>query len=160
LKNKGDAVFSFCLLIFLAVLVYSCFSYNPTARLIPLALGIFGLSFSGLQFLLEVSPAISEKLIFLKKEGDIFSVQEKAKSNSLQKDDPTEVNWLQVLRIFLWLLAFLVLLNFTYPLVVIPLFIFLFLVLESRERWIRSLGIAAGVGVFVYLLFSLLLGIF
>jgi hypothetical protein len=160
MRFKGDSVFSLCLLLFTAVLVFLCFSYNPTARLIPLVLGLLGLLLLSVQLLLEISPAGSKNLMFLKDKGDIFSVQGKAQFYPSQTSTFVKINWLQVLRIFTWLAVFVFFLYITYPLVVIPLFIFFFLSVEGRENWRRSLGLAAGTGVFMYLLFSLLLGIF
>jgi len=61
------------------------------------------------------------------------------------------------LRMVAWLIGLLVLLKFVTYLIAVPLFIFLLLWLEAKERWKVSLAIAAGVGIFMFAVFELFL---
>ena len=165
LTLKGNVLFDLLLVVFLAVIVVMSFDYNERARLIPLVIGIPSLAMMVMLFVADAFPSIGSRMSFVRSKGMAIdsasaqSAREEAvhlmQSNSKKEDEPGFS--FRTCRVFAWLLFLTLLLLYVNYVYSIPLFIVLFMVLEAREKIVTSILTAAGMGIFVYILFGVLL---
>lgn len=130
-------------------------SYNPTARMIPLGLSVLLIVLMALMFLQENVPALSKYFGFMGQRG-LFS-EEKAKTDSAEKSEEAKQEYRKLFRLIIWLVAFTILLGYVNYLIAVPLFLLLFIRLEGGQSWRSAVYVAAGMGIFNFLLFDLLL---
>lgn len=157
MKMSGRSIFSLFIVIFMIILVINSFEYNSKARLIPLAVGFLVLVMTLLQFIADTTPSMGRRLSFLRQKG-MFTQQVNDQPNSEAQTQESEERWSQIMKTFIWLIGFTVLLYFTTYLFAVPIFLFLFIWLAGKEKIISALSVAVGMGVTMYVLFELLLG--
>lgn len=157
MKMSGRSIFSLVIVIFMIILVINSFEYNSKARLIPLGVGFLVLVMTFLQFLTDTIPSMGRRFSFLREKG-MFTQQVNDQPNSESESQESEVRWSQIIKTFIWLIGFTVLLHFTTYLFAVPIFLFLFIWLAGKEKIISALSVAFGMGVSMYVLFELLLG--
>jgi hypothetical protein len=162
-KTKEEILFLIILLLFMLVITWSSFSYKPAARLIPLALGVTGLSIVCLQLLMLFSPVISNKLKFLKTSQlgsqSVGSPTTVTAGMAADKSIQLKTKWLDVLRFFAWLIVYLLLL-YVNPLLAALAFLILFCIFESKLSFSLTIKLSLGIGAFLYTLFGIFLRIF
>ena len=125
MRPSGAALFSFGLAALAAYAVYSALRWPPKAALFPLVMGIP---------LLII--ALAQTLIDL-------------------RDPPVGGPGLaRVLAVFAWMGVFIVLVLLAGFPIAVPLFVFFFLVVESREKLALSLGLAAAAWGAFHVLFE------
>ena len=146
MKIRPAAIFSFVCLIFFVVFAYLAKDWRLQARLYPWAIGIPMVILALIQVVL-----------------DLKGVERKAESDGAPVDfqmtqtvDPVVAKQ-RTINIFSWIFGFLVgiwLLGFA---ITIPLFVFLYLKVQSKEPWLLSIILTAAAwftfwGLFVWLL--------
>lgn len=148
---NGRSIFSFLLVVVMAIFSVYSLKYNPTARSIPLAVGNAVLIMAFIQLLVDALPSLSHR---------IMSMISKNKPKAVEtSEDPDHViSWSKVLIIFIWLIGFTFLLHWTSYLVAVPVFLLLFIWKVGKAPFIPSLGVAFGMLTFMYVLFDVLLG--
>ncbi|GAB7388846.1 hypothetical protein BSNK01_26840 [Bacillaceae bacterium] len=162
---NGRNLFNLLIALAMVVLIAYSFAYNATARSIPLFVGSLVLIMSVLQFLVDAFPGMANRLSFIRQTGVLMEdrmqqdIESKHEISHETQPAPEEKkdDWGKVFAIFLWMSGFVLLLAFTTYKLAVPLFLFLFIWLVGKERILPALGIAAGMGVFMYALFDLLL---
>jgi hypothetical protein len=163
--SKGNLVFQFLLVIFFAILVVVGLDYNERARLIPVTVGIVAFLMTATLFLADAIPAVGSRTSFIRAAGIALDspgsrrTREKSESPDVESQAKGEARGFtpHTWRIFLWLIFLALLLRYVEYLISLPLFIFLMMVVEGRQRLVTSLLTAAGMGVFYFVLFRLLL---
>jgi hypothetical protein len=127
-RLSGAAIFSLGLAALAVFACYKALSWPPKAALFPLVMGIPLL-------VLAVAQAIVE----------------------LREPAAAREGWRRPLLVFAWMAVFIALVLLAGFPVAVPLFVFAYLVLESRERWGLALALAAAAWGFFHLLFERLL---
>jgi hypothetical protein len=157
----GRALFSLLIALLMAYMVVASFDYGFRARVFPATLGSLIFFMALLQFLGDAFPAVQKKLPFLGAKGIALegsAASHAPKDTQVRAEHERKPSWLPIYGIFAALVAFAVLLHFTSFLVAVPAFLFLFAWLVAKERLIPALGLAAGVTIFMYLIFRVILG--
>lgn len=131
MRFSGAAVFSFGLAVVGAYAVYAALRWPPKAALFPLTMGIPLLVLAVAQTLVELRDP--------------------------QALEDTPLARRRVLMVFAWMAAFIVLVLLAGFPMAVPLFVFFYLVMESRERWGLSIALAAAAWGLFHLLFERLL---
>jgi hypothetical protein len=127
-RLSGAALFSLGLAVVGAFAVYTALRWPPKAALFPLTMGI--------------------PLLVLAVAQTIVELRDPAKPGGARRP---------VLAVFGWMAAFIVLVVLAGFPIAVPLFVFLYLALESRERVILSIVLAAAAWGAFHLLFERLL---
>lgn len=166
---SDTVVFDMIVLIFFIILAVMSFEYNPRARSIPLGLGIIGAAMMLLQFIADAIPALRPRLRFVVQSGILggadneklphknIANEEKPIPPHGVKDEKASDYWLQVLRVVLWLVGFIVLLIFVNYLIAVAAFIVLITKLEAKQSWTKSILLAFCVDASFFILFDLIL---
>ena len=128
MRLSGAALFSLALAALAAFAVYKALSWPPKAALFPLVMGIPLL-------VLAVAQVIVE----------------------LRRSPVAGEGWRRSLVVFAWMGVFIALVLLAGFPVAVPIFVFAYLLLESRERWALAVTLAAGAWGFFHLLFERLL---
>ena len=154
MKLRGNEV----LVIFFGVLVVNAFDYNERARLIPLIIGIPSFLMALTLLVADAFPAAGSRLSFIRQRGFALDSSELRSDSEGESNDAEQAKFtFKTARLFLWLAFFIVLLRFVNYLAAVPLFIFLIMMVEARERLITSVATAAVTGLLVFALFKLFL---
>jgi hypothetical protein len=124
-RLSGAALFSLAMALVAAYAVYSALRWPPKAALFPLTMGIPLL-------VLAVAQTVVE----------------------LRDPPPPAAALGKVLGVFAWMAAFIALVLVAGFPIAVPLFVFLYLVLESRERLVLSIVLAAAAWGVFHLLFE------
>ena len=128
MRLSGAALFSLGLALVAAFAVYTALRWPPKAALFPLTMGIPLLVLAVAQTIVEL------------------------------RDNPTPGGAQRpVLAVFAWMAGFIVLVVLAGFPIAVPLFVFFYLVLESRERLILSIVLATAAWGAFHLLFERLL---
>ena len=131
MRLSGGAVFSFSLAAAAAYAVYAALGWPSKAALFPLTMGIPLLALAAVQTVIELRAAPAP-------EGPDTARR-------------------RVLWVFAWMGAFIVLVLLAGFPITVPIFVFLYLVLESREKPGLSIALAAAAWGAFHLLFVRLL---
>ena len=146
MKFKLELIFTILLIVFFAFFIWEAREWRLQARLYPWAIGIPMLILAVVQLLLEATGKT--------KQGD--SDSPRVDFQFTQAMD-TRVALRRTLNIFSWILGFLIatwLVGFS---VTIPLLVFLYLKVQSREGWVLSLVLTGAAWLFFWALFDRLL---
>ena len=128
MRLSGAALFSLALAVLAAFAVYKALSWPPKAALFPLVMGIPLLVLAVAQLIVELRQA-----------------------------PPAPEGWRRSLVVFAWMGVFIALVLLAGFPMAVPIFVFAYLLLESRERWGLALTLAAAAWGFFHLLFERLL---
>ena len=128
MRLSTSALFSLALAALAAFAVYKALSWPPKAALFPLVMGIPLLVLTAAQVIVDLRQGPQEK------EG-----------------------WRRSLVVFAWMAVFVVLVLLAGFPVAVPVFVFAYLLLESRERFGLALTLGAAAWGFFHLLFERLL---
>jgi Tripartite tricarboxylate transporter TctB family len=127
-RLSGAALFSLGLAVVAAYAVYAALRWPPKAALFPLTMGI--------------------PLLALAVAQTIVELRDQATPGGARRP---------VLTVFGWMVAFIVLVVLAGFPIAVPIFVFFYLVLESRERLVLSIVLAAAAWGAFHLLFERLL---
>lgn len=146
MKLRPQAIFSLVCLIFFVVFVYLAKDWRLQARLYPWVIGIPMVILALIQIILDL------KGVERKPESDGAPVD----FQMTQTVDPVLAKQ-RTVNIFSWILGFLVVIWLLGFAVTIPLFVFLYLKVQSKEPWLLSIILTAAAwfafwGLFVWLL--------
>jgi hypothetical protein len=130
-RISGAALFSLVLAAVAAYAVYTALKWPPKAALFPLTMGIPLLALALVQTLVELRDPLAPS-------GEIMARR-------------------RVLAVFAWMGSFITLVLLVGFPIAVPLFVFSYLIMESRERWGLSLALAAAAWGFFHLVFERLL---
>jgi hypothetical protein len=147
------------MLAFVAAIFYLTIGLGRAARLVPLSVAVPTLGLLAFQLALDLSPRLARKYGRFEKK-DIFRVeplrekglipeggeQEDAARSSRERDA------------FFWLLVSFASLYLLGVLAGLPFYTFLYLKRRSREGWLISAGISAGLWGLLYLVLIIALG--
>jgi heme/copper-type cytochrome/quinol oxidase subunit 4 len=146
MKFKPQLVLSILLVVFFSIFAYTAKDWRLQARLYPWAVGIPMLVLALVQVVLDLK-GIGPK----KNQNDApVDVQ------FAERADPV-VARRRTLNIFSWIVGYIIaiwLIGFFYS---VPLLVFLYLKVQSRERWPLSIALTAIAWIFFWALFDRLL---
>lgn len=128
MRLSGAAIFSLCLAAAAAYAVYTALRWPPKAALFPLTMGI--------------------PLLVLALAQTLVELREPPVSGTATRG---------ALVVFAWMGTFIVLVVLAGFPVAVPLFVFSYLLIEGRERWLLALVLAATAWGVFHLLFERLL---
>ena len=131
MRINGAALFSVALAAIAAYAVYTALKWPPKAALFPLTMGIPLLVLALVQTLVD-----------------------------LRDPPPREAGSMarrRTVAVFAWMGSFIALVLLVGFPIAVPLFVFSYLALESREGWALSVALAAAAGGFFHLVFERLL---
>lgn len=167
---NGAVVFCFVLMVFFLIFTFVSLEYNSRARSIPLTLGLLGSLMMFIQLISEAFPGagIFHKIVhqesLLDKADTPTAEEEKDKAKLIKenvspskKNDLRSKEWVQVLRLVLWMTGFIVLLALVDYLLAVAAFVFWVTKIEARESWVRSISLSICVTLGFYLLFDVVL---
>jgi hypothetical protein len=130
-RINGAALFSAALAAIAAYAVYTALKWPPKAALFPLTMGIPLLALGVVQTLIDLRDAPPQE------------------AGSVARR--------RALVVFAWMGSFIALVFLVGFPIAVPLFVFSYLALESREGWALSVGLAAAAWGFFHLVFERLL---
>lgn len=160
MKLKGEFIFEVLILGVIIGFVFYSLSYGPTARFVPLVVGIPGIIFGVLQ-LIGSLPGVSKRLEKLSSTKDLFGTKGvKPKEEAQESEEEAEKVSTPAWIIFVWIVGFTALIVLFGYLVAVPVLVFSFLKFRSRASWFYSILSAVGIEVVMYGGFVLLLNVF
>lgn len=166
MKLKGDIIFGILVLAAIGMFVTYSLRLSPTARLVPLVIGIPGLIFMVLQLMIDSLPGVSKRLGKLGSKKDLFGAEEiRAREKGAEKGAGVErVPSMARRRIpegimFVWIVSFVALIYLFGYLVAIPVLVFSFLKFRTGASWVFSILGAVLMEVIVYAGFVMLLNV-
>lgn len=177
MKLKGNAIFELFLIALSAGMFIVSFTYNPRARFAPELLSVLMFFLAMLLFLGENIPYFQKRMKFMNQRGFFTKtesegenrarVKEQSSSGELAQSEPGTASGsgsgaafkenLKLIRLLLWLILFAVMLRYVSYLITVPVWLLLFIKLESERSWLQSGLVAVGMGIFDYVLFAVLL---
>ncbi len=158
------AIFTLVLLAFVALIFYITLGLGPVARLVPLRVAVVTLVLILFQSLLDVLPRLAQRIHIIEqtdplKTGQIKGVAKSpARSNSHQGAARFPTLTREV-GVFLWILMIPAAIYLFGFLMAVPLYMFLFLKVRSREGYLVSIAAAIGLMCLLYGIFDILLSI-
>lgn len=163
-------LFDMFLLVLFLTLFFVSFNYNARASSIPMALGVVGSLMVALQLLVDMVPSLRQTFRFVVESGLLGGQGAKGEAEKTDGAGPVEEiltreeknrsdleDWLKVLRLVIWMAAFIVLLGTAHYLIAVGLFVVLITRLEAKESWLRSFLLAVCVDGAFFVLFELIL---
>jgi len=167
MKLKGDIIFGILMLVAITMFVSYSLGYSPTARLVPLIIGIPGLVFMILQLIIDSLPGVSRRLGMLGIKKGLFGAAEirarekRAREDaSLKKVLPPARRRIPEAIMFVWIVSFVALIYLFGYLVAVPVFVFSFLKFRAGASWVFCILGAVLMEVVVYAGFVILLNVF
>lgn len=159
-RLQGKVLFEAILAVFLAVLIVTSFSYQETARLIPLLIGVPTLLLVLVLLAADAVPNFGKALAFTQRTGIAMGDTERknvAQITAVAVEEHSEGFTVRSWRLFGWLAFLALLLHYVSYVISIPLFVLLFMIIEAKERWLIAILTSIGMALFVLVLFRLLL---
>jgi hypothetical protein len=146
MKSTGHGFFSIFLIAVAGFAIYSAHGWPFKAGFFPLAIAIPLLALALLQLSLELF-------------GPPEAADNRAAETEFSNEVPPEVARRRAIAIFTWITAFILFVYFVgFPLAV-PLFVFLFLKMQSNVSWRGSCALTAITWGFFYALFERLINL-
>ncbi len=156
-RITARSVFTFFILLIVVLLLYLSTGYPPRARYVPQVIAVFGILCLLLQLILDSFPRLSASYRKMEREN-IFHLDETEPPSGKKANSAPELTlevttylWLAVLLAGLYVLGFLV---------TIPLYILFYLRFQAQLTWVKSALYGIGTFLFIYLLFSVLFGLY
>jgi hypothetical protein len=146
MKLRPQAILSIVIALFFVVFAYQAKDWKLQARLYPWAIGIPMLILAIVQVVLDLK-GVAPKQTASDAPVDV---------QLAERTDPALARR-RTINIFSWLIGYLIavwLLGFSYC---VPLIVFLYLKVQSRERWPLTIALTAVAWIFFYGLFDRLL---
>jgi len=146
--NSKAILFNGLLTLFIAVICIYAFDYKPKVRLVPVLVGIVSLVISALVLINELYPLP----MFGKIELDLMSPLEEKDGENEPQAIPSKM-----LAIIFWMIGFMALTLLVGFYISIAVFCFSFLKFQENVGWLKSICVTAGIWVFVYLVFTVVM---
>jgi hypothetical protein len=154
-------LFTLFLIVLVAVMLVQASSWNLSAKIVPMIVGVMALVFATLSLL---------NTTFRSPEGpELEGIADETKHEverkihmDLASDTghlPTRVVMLRAALFFGWLVAFMASMATIGLLPTVPLFVIAFMRLEAREPWTLVIPQAIGLTIFIYVVFDYFLTI-
>lgn len=161
MKLTGGFVFELIILGVIIGFVFYSLSYSPTARLVPLVVGIPGIIFAVLQ-LIGSLPGVSKRLEKFSSTKDLFGTKaiKPREEGTQESEEEVEKVSTPAWIILLWIVGFTALIILFGYLVAVPVLVFSFLKFRGGASWLYSILSAVGILVVMYGGFVLLLKVF
>jgi hypothetical protein len=137
--RSGRLFFDFSLVVLLLVAAFMSFSYAPDARAIPLATSIVAMVFVLIQIVIDIKGSVREA------------------EHPGGGGDGESIGYRRPLMIFIYLAGFVFLLWWMGYLFAVPISAFALMRLAGRVPWVTAVGVAAGLWLFVYVVFEVML---
>lgn len=161
IKLEEKALFTLLLFAFVAGLSVLTLGLGRVARLVPIVVVIPTFLLLALQLLLDLLPRLAEKYSVIERQ-DMFRVEplrEKSLSGqSAEQSEEIVLRRSRELNALLWLLAMFGLIYLFGFLIALPLYVFLYLKRQSKEGWLISITVAAGICGLLYGMFMFAIG--
>jgi hypothetical protein len=149
ITEKG--VFAALLFAFAAFITYQTLELRSDVGMVPRAVGILLMIFSGLQMLMDFFPAIRKRLSLL--EGS--SSGSLGGEGVVQDEQDPEDTLLHRAVFFGWIAVFVALIYLTNMLIATSVSLFIYLKWINRETWLLSVLYPAVMAAFIYTVFVL-----
>jgi hypothetical protein len=147
ITEKG--VFAALLFAFAAFITWETLELRSDVGMVPRAVGILLMIFSGIQVLMDFFPAVKKRLSFL--EGS--SAGSLGGEGAAQDEaDPNDTLAHRAL-FFGWIAVFIVLIPLTNMLTATAAALFIYLKFINRETWLLSVLYPAAMAAFIYVVF-------
>jgi len=159
MRISARSIFSFFLIVVVAIMVFLSFDYNDKARFFPLLFGGVTIILIGLQLLSDCFSGFEKRLAFVGRKSAFSKLIKTGgeTQNPSEAEQSSGVPFVRVFRLFLWLVALTAALYFFNYVAVSVVFIFLLIALEAKAGWLRALFVALSVGIFIFALFGIIL---
>jgi hypothetical protein len=146
MKNTGHVVFSLFLVMMSGYAIYSASSWSFKTGFFPIAIAL---------------PLVILALIHLALElfGAPETAENRAAETEFSSDVSPSVARRRAITIFSWIAAFIVFVYLVSFPVAVPLFIFLYLKLQSNVSWSGSMALTAITWSFFYVIFERLINL-
>ncbi|MCL6592382.1 MAG: tripartite tricarboxylate transporter TctB family protein [Alicyclobacillus sp.] len=147
------------LVVFIVFAVLST-QYQPAARELPLPVSVIGAVLTFILLLADAFPGVSKALPFVHRRGMGGDVLQNVQTANHAGDEGLSGReWLRVLRMAVWLAAYVVALKVIGYLIATAAFVFLVTWLEGRLAWWKAVLSAAGTTLCFYVLFDVFLAV-
>jgi hypothetical protein len=148
----------FLFLIFLTLTLLAL-QFQPLARELPLPIALIGVVFTFGLLLLDLFPKLQLKVNKAVKQQEQGLEQKSMKQDQVTHQNIAETEWKNVLRIVVWLIVFVVAVEWTNYKIATACFVFLVSWIEGRLAVRRSIILSIGTTAFFYVLFDLCLSV-
>lgn len=149
ISEKG--VFSSLIFLFGCVILYMTREMRTDVALVPQMVGILLITFSGVQVLMDLFPAVKRRLSFLDK-GATGSIG--GEGVVQEQDEPGDTHAARY-RFFGWVAAFIALIELTSMIWATTISLFVYLKWINKESWLMSVAYSLGTALFIYVVFVL-----
>lgn len=161
--QKIDQLIAYAVFLLVALMaVVISFGYVKDARTFPLLVGLVTSLLLILQILADFFPNVKAlkfiKPINFRNRPSATRSVEKKENNETKKEEEVAVPWTKVFVLFGWLIGFVIMTKYIIYSIGAPIFIFLITHYLSKESLKISIFLALGTGLFLYLIFGLILG--
>lgn len=154
-RSMDRLLFDGFLFIVFLTLTFLALELQPLSRELPLPIALIGLVFTFSLLLFDLFPNLQAKFNTMIKKQPNETAKEHQEGDSKAK----ETEWKNILRIVLWLLVFVVALEWTNFKIATALFVFLVAWVEGRVAIWKSVILSIGTTAFFYVLFDLCLNV-
>src|SRR5665811_1698878 len=163
MNGNARVIFDISLLVFFGLLAVIALEYNAKARAMPFIFGSGGFIPVLMQTAYDLSPRVRNRLRFLEEKGASWAqgpagTEESMEDQAGEQEGEEQGSWARILRIFTWLVAFLIALNYLGYLIAVPFLVFGMLVVEGRRKLVSAAVASVVMLLFMYALFELVLG--
>lgn len=149
--------FTLALLVFVTVILYGTAGLSEVGRLVPLSVLVPTVVLLLVQLCLDLAPGFVQKHSVLEKK-DVFGV-ERMRPKAAEEADSRASRARREMSVFAWVAVIAGLMYLLGSLIGLPLFLFLYLKIRSREGWVLSVGVAAAMFGFLYGVFVVALNV-
>jgi TctA family transporter len=158
---RPSDLFPAVLLVTIAVMLIYAASWNLSAKIVPMIVGILALLFGSISLFNQIFRPL-EREVDLSISGETKTEVEQKIHMDLASDTghlPPLVVARRAALFFGWLVAFMASMATIGLILTVPLFVIAFMRFEARERWTLVIPQAAALTVFIYIVFDQLLSI-
>jgi len=159
MRISAQSLFSLILTIIVIFMILLSLNYNEKARFFPILFGSVTAVLLFFQTLSDCFAGMEKKLTFVEQKS-VFSkltASPKKRGPDTGEEKQNEVPLFKVFRLFLWLVMLTYALRFYNYVAVVSIFIFLVIALEAKAGWFRAFAVAVSAGLFIFLLFGVIL---
>jgi hypothetical protein len=155
MKERGRSIVG--LVIVALAITFGCsslFNVPGRGKIFPLILSTVLLGLGSLKFLRDTFPRMGRHLGFV----DVPGILSGNRNELEEVEEGSRVKQIRASLAFILLLGFIIALSFVHFLIATPLFTAGLLILAGRVGWKSGAVVGLGMGIFIYLVFIVLLG--
>lgn len=157
-RFDGKQLFALGLLAFAVVMLYATSRVSEVGRLVPLAVLVPTLVLLVIQLCLDLAPEFVQKHSLLERK-DVFGIEKMRQKAGEDAADSEASRGRRELSVFFWVAFIPGLMYLVGSLIALPLFLFVYLKVRSKEGWVLSIGMAAAMFGFLYGVFVAVLNV-